>query len=141
MAPKPRVLLDLNIVLDVIQQREPHNKLSAAILDAVAQEEISGLLAAHTITTLFYLLSRQQSHQVVTTVLNQVLNNFSIATVNEEVIRDALSLNWRDFEDAVQMSAAVHASADYLVTRNPKDFEVAVIPVVQPGTLLSLLSP
>jgi len=140
MADKPRALIDLNIILDVVQHRVPHYQTSAAIVDAVVRDEVIGMLAAHSITTLFYLISLHQNHQIATTLLNQLLNAFSIAAVDEQVIRDALALNWKDFEDAVQMAAAVNAGAGYLVTRNPKDFEIELIPVLQPGALLSLLA-
>lgn len=141
MAPKPRALVDLNIVLDFLQRRQSHYQISATLLDTIAREAAIGLLAAHSITTLFYLINLHQSHQVTTSTLNQLLNTFSVATINEQVIRDALALNWKDFEDAVQMAAAVNASADYLVTRNQKNFELELIPVLQPGAFLSLLTP
>lgn len=62
-----------------------------------------------------------------------------IATVNEAVIRKALSWSRPDFEDAVQMAAAVHAGADYLIIHNPRDFQEGIIQVVQPGPFLALL--
>jgi hypothetical protein len=46
---------------------------------------------------------------------------------------------WKDFEDAGQMAAAVHANVNYLVTRNPRDFQDELIPVIQPAALLALL--
>ena len=65
---------------------------------------------------------------------------FNVAAVDQNVILKALALGWKDFEDAVQMVAALNAQANYLVTRNPKDFKDALVPVVQPGDLLALFS-
>lgn len=70
----------------------------------------------------------------------QGLEVFAVVTVDDPVIRKALSWGWPDFEDAVQMAAAATVGADYLVTRNPRDFQSGIIPVVQPAAFLTLLS-
>ena len=45
----------------------------------------------------------------------------------------------REFEDAVQMIAAVQCKASHLVTRNVRDFQPALISVVQPVELIALV--
>lgn len=134
----PKLLIDLNIVMDVLQQREPHYEQSSAILDFVATQEAVGLLAAHSITTLHYLLTRYRGHQVAAVALTELLAVFQVADVTDAVIRKAVTWGWRDFEDAVQMAAALAANADYLVTRNSKDYPAQPIPVVEPANLLAL---
>jgi hypothetical protein len=51
----------------------------------------------------------------------------------------ALSLGWREFEDAVQSVSATKAGADYIVSRDPKDFRDSTIPVRDPAFILPLL--
>ncbi|MBM3143709.1 MAG: PIN domain-containing protein [Chloroflexi bacterium] len=139
MGDKLRVLVDVNIVLDVLAERQPHYEASARVWAAVESGVADGLLAAHTLTTLFYLLSKHSSRTQATQSLHDLLNVFSVAQVDEGVIRQALALGWVDFEDAAQMAAASSSGADYLITRNPKDFEDGLLPVLQPGDLLALL--
>lgn len=134
-----KILLDLNILLDVLGKREPHYGQSAGVWEAVETGDVEGIIAAHSVTTLHYLLSRHLGSQQTVTGLQNVLNIYAIADVNQEVIYQALAMGWTDFEDAVQMAAAAHASADYLITRNPKDFEHGPVPVLQPGEFLALL--
>ena len=140
MVKKLSVLVDINIVLDVVERREPFYEESAKILDAVAYEQAIGLLAAHSVTTLFYLINRMQNRTTAVTAITNLLNSFTVAQVNDEIIRTALAWNWKDFEDAVQMATAVNANADYIVTRNPRDFEHSLVPAIQPVALLPLLS-
>ena len=140
MAKQMRILVDLNVVLDVVQIREPFYADSAKVLDAVVNQEVDGFLAAHSMTTLFYILTRWQNRVTAVSVLQELLTSFTVAAIDDAVIRQALSWGWRDFEDAVQMATAVHAKLDYLITRNPKDFETRPIPVLQPAPLLPLLS-
>jgi hypothetical protein len=69
-----------------------------------------------------------------------LLDVFNIASVDDHVNRKAFSWGWPDFEDAVQMAAAVHTGVDYLITRNPREFQEGIIPVVQPAAFLALLN-
>ncbi len=62
-----------------------------------------------------------------------------MAAVDQQVILKALTLGWKDFEDAVQMAAAFNAQVDYLVTRNPNDFKDELVRVLQPGDLMALV--
>ncbi len=140
MADPLRILVDLNVVLDVAQKREPFYADSADVLDAAASGEVEGFLAAHSITTLFYILTRKYGRATAVSIIQQMLDVFTVAPVNDLVIRHALAWGWRDFEDAVQMAAAVQAGLDYLVTRNPKDFQAQPIPVLLPAHLLPLLA-
>ncbi|RME40473.1 MAG: PIN domain-containing protein [Caldilineae bacterium] len=139
MAGKFRILLDVNVVLDVLAKREPHYRTSAQVWAIVETGIVEGFLAAHSITTLYYLLSRHIGTQQAHVALEKILQVFSVATVDQRVILQALALRWPDFEDAVQMAAAIGANADYLITRNPKDFKADFLPVLQPGELLALL--
>ena len=61
MAGKPTVLIDLNILLDVLQKREPFYATSAGLLAAVETGKVQGYVAAHSITTLFYLIQKGKS--------------------------------------------------------------------------------
>ena len=140
MADKLRILVDLNVVIDVVQNRQPFYDVSARVLDAVVRKEAEGWLAAHSITTLFYVITRLQNRATAVAATTDLLNTFTVATVDDGVIRKALAWGWKDFEDAVQMAAAVQAHVDYLVTRNPRDFKGGLVPVVQPAALLALLT-
>ncbi len=138
--PEISVLVDLNIVIDVLQHRQPFYEDSAAILDAVSQGKINGYLAAHSITTLVYVITRLQNQAVAMAAIRKLLTVFTVAELNDDTIRIALDWNWPDFEDAVQMATAVHTQADYLITRNRKDFPSQFIPVLEPLELLTILT-
>ena len=140
MAHKPVILVDLNVIVDVVQQRQPFYEQSARVVDAVVRGQAAGWLAAHSITTLFYLINRLRNRQTAVTAITGLLDVFSVAAVDDSVILKALSWGWKDFEDALQMAAAANVSADYLITRNPRDFQDGIIPVVEPAAFLTLLN-
>ena len=140
MGANMRVLVDLNIVLDVLEKREPHFLDSVKIWTAVDKGDIDGCLAAHSLTTLFYIMRKRVGSKQATKLLAHTLNIFSVAPVDEKVIRQALLLDWHDFEDAVQLCAAAQVGVDYLITRNVKDFKGGSIPVMMPAAFGALLS-
>ena len=139
MAPKLNVLFDLNVILDVLQKREPFYSASARALASAEVGLVEGWVAAHSLTTLFYLLARHESPERARVALTDLLNIVSVAAVDQTVVERALVLPYQDFEDAVQMMAAVRLGADYLVTRNVRDYQAGPLPVLQPVELLALL--
>ena len=139
MAQKIRVLFDLNIVLDVLQQREPSYEASAQLLAYAETGKIYGYIAPHSLTTLFYLVQKDQSPEHAKVAITSLLQVLEVATIDQSTIEQALSLPYRDFEDAVQMMAAVQCKAEDLVTRNVKDFQPAPLSVIQPSELLALI--
>ncbi len=141
MGNKPTILVDLNIILDVLQKREPFYENSARLLTHIETGVIQGYLSAHSITTLFYLFQKARSVVEAKATITNLLQIMSIAPVDQATIEQALNLDLRDFEDAVQMMAAVQCKVDCLVTRNPKDFQPGLLPVMQPVDYLNSISP
>ena len=139
MAQKIRVLFDLNIILDVLQQREPFYEISAQLLAYAETGKINGFIAPHSPTTLFYLIEKNQSSAHAKVTITSLLQVLEVASIDQSTIEQALSLPYRDFEDAVQMMAAVQCKAEYLVTRNAKDFQPAPLSVIQPSELIALI--
>ncbi len=134
-----RVLLDVNVVLDVLASREPFADDAEAVLRHVEARSIEGLVAAHTNTTLHFLLAQSIGKTRAGRVLTDLLHLVRVVPVDEDRIRHALALNWTDFEDAVQAACAEKAEADYLVTRDKKGFRRSPVKTVTPAELLALI--
>jgi HEAT repeat protein len=129
-----RLFLDINVVLDVLADREPWVEHSAAVLSLLDAAEVEGLIAAHSVTT------RHLGHKRAVAALIDLLEHLSVTPLDEDILLRALSLGWDDVEDAVQGISPPRAEAGYIVTRNPSDFEAASVPVVTPKQLLATLA-
>jgi len=140
MADRPRVLVDINVILDVLQKREPFYEASAGLLAALERGTAQGYMAAHSITTLYYLLQKGMNSSEARATMTNLLQIFKIAPVDQETIEQALNLEFRDFEDAVQMVSALRCRLDFLITRNVKDYRPALLPVLKPVDFLATLS-
>jgi len=135
-----RILFDVNVVLDVLLDRKPHAEASAAAWAAVETGMAEGLLAAHAVTTIHYLVRKETGAVKARGILSAILRVFGIAAVNSTVIQEALQLPCSDFEDAVTAAAARLATCDYIVTRDPKGFRGSTIRALTPEAAIPLFS-
>ena len=71
-------------------------------------------------------------------IITNLLQFIKVATVDQSTIEQALNLDYPDYEDAVQMISAVQCKADYLITRNCKDYQPPLLSVLQPVDFLSV---
>ena len=134
-----RVLLDLNVLLDVLLDREPHAEMSAAIWAAIEERRLDGALAAHGLTTIFYLVAKQRGRVAAREVVADLLAVFGIAAVDEVVLRRAVALDLADFEDAVAAAAAEAAACDAIVTRDLSGFRGSPVQALEPLLVLAAL--
>ena len=135
-----RLLVDLNVVLDVILDRRPGADVAAALWAAVERGHAQGLIPAHGLTTIFYLLERARGGAFARQGVEQLIGVFSVASVDESVVRRALALAWPDFEDAVCAAAAEASGCDALVTRDPDGYPDASLPIIEPAAALSWIA-
>jgi predicted nucleic acid-binding protein len=128
-----RLLLDVNVVLDVLLDRTPFASAASAVWAAVERGEVDGLLSAHAVTTLHYLNARAVGSRMAKETTDALLSVFGVAGVDGAVLKAALALGWKDFEDAVTAAAARQARCDALVTRNRRDFKGSPVRVLAPA--------
>lgn len=131
------ILVDTNIIIDVLANREPYADDAKSIMEKCATGKITGILAAHSIPNLFYILRKNFNQVERRFLLKNLCEIFQISTLNKKKIVAALENDaFLDFEDGLQEECAVETMADYIVTRNPADFKHSRIKVILPDKLL-----
>lgn len=133
-----KILIDTNVILDVMMERMPFFNDSKRIMTMCSSLEIQGYLAVHSIPTLWYLMRKGGTDKMVREFMVSILSYLDISGINKDMILRSLSReNFSDFEDCLQDECAFQIEADYIVTRNKKDFENSKIPVVLPEEFIS----
>ncbi|MFN0168771.1 MAG: PIN domain-containing protein [Bryobacteraceae bacterium] len=135
-----KVLIDTNVILDVLLDRHPHIIASAAVWAAVEAGRAEGVMAAHAVTNLYYLIRKDRGLTTANRMLSLILRVFGVATVDAAVIHDALNSTAPDFEDSVTASAAKLAGCVLIVTRDPKGFRGSAVPALAPEAATVLLA-
>lgn len=92
-----RVLFDSDVLLDVLSQRQPFVIASAQALNTVTQEQVQGYVSGHAVTNIFYILRRQIGSEAARELLSRLLQRIQVASVTDEVIRQALQSSIADF--------------------------------------------
>jgi hypothetical protein len=133
-----QVMIDLNVLLDVIQKREPHFTASGKILALAAKQEISGAIPAHALTTLHYIVAKYAGHAKAGQTIDWLLSTLKVIPAGQKEFLRARGLNWPDFEDAVVASLAESSHCQYIISRNTGDFKNSRIPVITPEEFLAL---
>jgi predicted nucleic acid-binding protein len=130
-----KVLFDTNVVLDVLLAREPHSEASAAAWAAVEKSGADAYLSAHGVTTVYYLLRKKLTGAESRRAVGELLHVFRVASVDFQVIQEALRLPVADFEDAVTAAAASRTGCRFIVTRDVRGFRGSPVRILPPEAL------
>jgi predicted nucleic acid-binding protein len=136
-----KVTVDINVLLDVFQKREPHYAASARLLAMVQQGEMTGVFPAHGFTTLYYLVRKHASRPDAETAMDEILKHFEVGNLDVDGWSRARSLPMPDFEDAVVAVVAEESASEFIVTRNTGDFTYSPVIAITPVEFLSHFAP
>jgi predicted nucleic acid-binding protein len=135
-----RVLIDTNIVLDFLLQRNPFVQDAELIFQAMDCGQIIGYVTATTLTDIFYI-SRKHTRSVekVRQAVLETLTVMVICPVNRAVLESTFRSGLADFEDAVQIFCAVNQGLDAILTRDAQGFLNSSVTVLSTQELLHQL--
>ena len=131
------LLIDANIVLDVLQNRESFVKESAMIWKLCETEQAKGYISTLSFANIMYILRKELTSDKIEEVYHKLCLIFEFADFSPAVLERAVAMKWKDFEDAVQSATAESVHADYIVTRNLKDFMKSKVIAFTPAELLA----
>ena len=134
-----KLLIDGNILLDVLQKREPHFGASSIIWKLCETEQTEGFVSALTFANLVYVMRKELAPETIDDVLKKLSLIFRFADLCAGDLNHAAAMHWSEFEDAVQAAAAERIHADFLITRNVRDFKQSKVPAFTPSEFLSRL--
>lgn len=136
------LFLDTNVVLDNYLERE-HSAVSRNMLRVVLGAGCVPWVAWHSAATAYYIFrSRSKLPDAdCRQHLRDLVSWAQVVPAGTAELQQALSFNMRDFEDAMQIAAAVKCAADVIVTRNISDFKASPIPALTPEDFLAQYFP
>ncbi len=131
-----RLFLDTNILIDIIANREPWVKEALILVQLASMCKLTLVTADYSFINIAYITRKQFSQEELYKWLEDLKEYVEIAVVGEAVLSKALKAQWNDFEDCVQCEIAVREKADYIITRNAKDFSLFPIQALSPRAFL-----
>ena len=135
------LLIDTNVAIDYILVRKPHYDDVAKLIDYCQKFNIKIYIAFHSVSVIWYVLRKNFPPQERRPILSSVTNLCTVTAAPHSAVIDAIgNENFPDFEDCLQEKCALEVGADYIVTRNVKDFTESEIPAVTPAEMIEILS-
>ena len=135
-----KVLVDTNVLLDFLLEREPFKKDAEELFAAIDSGQIIGYVTATTLTDIFYIARKHtRSLELAREAVFSILEIMTISPVNRNVLEAAFASGLTDFEDAVQIYSAIAQNLDAIITRDAKGFVSSTIPIYSVRELLNRL--
>ena len=134
-----KIFLDTDILIDVALDRVPHAAPAGTLLDRLEKNDAAGFMAWHSAANFYYLVSPKRGKRDTRLFLLELTEFIEIAPSSTEILRQAVILNLPDFEDSMQVSAAIACGADVIATRNIRDYTKAPIEAATPASVLKLM--
>ena len=140
-----KVLLDTNVIVDVLQRREPWFSDGQKIFYAIAHKQITGCITAKEAADIHFFSRKQYTDQEnVDAKARQVMTKlyalFELVDTLGIDCQNAIAIENGDYEDAIMIESAVRSHIDCIVTRNPDHFKVSPIPVYSPAEFVLQLN-
>lgn len=130
------MLIDTNIILDVLCKRPGFYEDSARIFKLCEVKKITGVISALSIPNIMYILRKELDADKTKEVLDNLMLIFTVADLKADDLKKAADMKFKDFEDAIQSACASRIKANYIVTRNIKDFSESKVTAIKPTELL-----
>ncbi len=134
-----KVLVDTNVILDVLCDRKEFVADSLRVFQCCEAQHITGYISALSIPNIVYIMRKELDSERIREILHTLTMVFSVVELREADLLKAAELPFGDYEDAIQSVCAARVRADYIVTRNEKDFVNSPVLAIIPTNLLKQL--
>ena len=136
-----KVLIDTNVVIDVLEKREPFYVNSYRIIQNGLEGVMETIMSAGAVKDVYYLIKQFLKDDVKARESVFLISNYiKVVNTTAEDVTNAIILHMPDFEDALIAAAAKREKADYIITRNENDFRNSPVPAITPEEFLERLN-
>ena len=132
------LLIDTNIILDVLMNRSDFVKESSLVWKICETKKARGYISTLAYADMMYVMRKQLTPTLIAEVFNKLKFIFEFASFSKPILEKAVNAKWSDFEDAVQSTIAEAVHANYIITRNTKDYLYSKVPALTPSEFLKL---
>ena len=134
-----KVFIDTNVILDVLCNRRDFVADSLKIFQYCEAARITGYISALSVSNIVYIMRKELDREKIRQILSVLTTVFSVADLRETDLIKAADMDFSDYEDAVQSICASRLKADYIITRNIRDFKGSPVPAISPVELFDIV--
>jgi len=101
-----RVLVDTNVILDYVLERQPFHAEAEEIILRVAKKDFVGYVSSITPINVYYTGRKLKGKEYTVKAVRRLLRLVEVCAADKRVLQNAFLLNFNDYEDAVQSACA-----------------------------------
>ena len=116
------VFIDTNIIIDVLERREPFFILSANLLELGYSGAVSLFATSLSFINGIYVSRKAIGKEEAIKKVRLLRSFINVSPISSLEFDNALDLGIKDIEDALQYCSAMSSKCEVIVTRNKKDF-------------------
>ena len=131
-----KVLIDTNVIIDVLCNREGFVENSSQIWKFCEVNKIEGYISALSVSNIVYIMRKELTPEKTQQLISEILRIFDVVDLKESDLKNAANMHLSDYEDAIQMCQAIRMKADYIITRNIRDFKESKVLAMKPSEFL-----
>lgn len=131
-----KVLIDTNIILDVLCNCKDFVEESSKVFKLCEVKKIMGYISALSIDNIVYIMRKELDTEKVKEILEKLSLIFEVVDLKADDLKRASSLDFKDYEDAIQSAQANRIKANYIITRNIKDYNKSKVTAIKPSELI-----
>ena len=135
-----KLFVDTNVVLDLLQYREPWIHDTIVLFQMAKEMEVELIVSDLTFINVIYIAGKNFDKKKLHETLVGLKKLVSVVSIGNACIEQALNEDFVDFEDAVQYFAAKREKADFILSRDAKGFKMSDIPVMNVSEFLDNFS-
>lgn len=83
-----------------------------------------------------YIMRKELEPKRIKEILEQLSLIFEFVDLKADALKRASSLEFNDYEDAIQSVQANRVKANYIITRNIKDYNKSKVTAIKPSEFL-----
>ena len=134
-----RILLDNDVILDYVLERQPFFVEAEEIFMLNAKKEITVFVSSITPVNVFYTGRKLKGKEFTFKAVRRLVLLVEVCRLDKKVLQSAFTLNFTDYEDAVQCASALAENLDAIVTRNTTDYKNSPVKIYSPIEFLQVL--
>ena len=121
---------------DELCNRKDFVEESEKVFKLCEVKKITGYISALSITNIVYIMRKELDMEKIGQILERLSLIFEIVDLRADDLKRAGKLDFKDYEDAVQSAQATRIKANYIITRNIKDFALSKVTAIKPSELI-----
>ena len=132
-----KVIIDTNIIIDVLQQRQPWNVYGNKIFLAAACKQIDACITAKESADIYFFAKKQLKGQEnadskAREIMSKLFSLFEVIDTLGKDCHSAIAIDNGDYEDAIMLASARRSGIGCIITRNTEHFKTGKMKIMTP---------